>query len=572
MVLLFRDFQSELFETLKASYSKLEKQDLAVDHTGHADFALRCFRIAEKGDYVTVCKSVSEICKNMDFIETIDCSGPYVNFRIKPALMFNAVHESLEKTGTYPDTFQDPERVVVEHTSTNPTGPLHVGRSRNSILGDSVARLFTRVGYRVTTQYYVNDSGRQVMAMVLGNRLYFEGKRDANSLLEGYQKIYTEMETDPSLKEKVDQILRNYESGDEATINEVREICSITLQIIIESLKKLDIKIDDYVFESGFIRHGDIELILEDLSGVLLTDDSGKNGGDAGDLETMDGEEIQKGAKYVELPDKRKIFLQRNDGTSLYPLRDIAYHMFKALNADWIIDILGEDHKDHGKSLKYILKDLLDYKPLLDFVFYSFVSLESGRMSTRRGRIVSLDGLIEKAVEEAAKVVREKRKDLSDERIDEIANAVGTSSVRFNMIRVNPDKAMVFRWSEALNFEGDSAPYVMYSYARTSGILDKIEESSDPAIETFNEEERELMKQIYLYPKYLSSAWQSIRPDILSSYVLDLVKAFSDFYSRHSVIKAEPADLGKRIELVKMYRKTLEDVCHILGIRLLDEM
>ncbi len=572
-MLIYQDFQSKIFEKLKNKFRNLEPQDLSVDRSGHGDYALKCFRIAENGDYKSVCSAVAGALEGEDYIERIDCKGPYVNLIVKPQAMFDAVRESISTVEQYPDIFQDPERVVVEHTSTNPTGPIHIGRSRNSVIGDSISRLFSRVGYRVTTQYFVNDSGRQVMAMLLGNRMYYHGKRDRESLLKGYQKIYDELEKNPELELQLKEITRKYESGDMEIISEVREICTVGLQSIKESLSKLGIKIDDYVFESGFISGGEIDEIMESLEEDLKSEDSNEDvSGGAGDHAGEQEQEKSQGAKYIETPYGRKIYLQRSDGTTLYTLRDIAYHVFKALNADWVIDVLGEDHKDHGKGLLYVLDELLDYRARLDFVFYAFVSLESGKMSTRKGRIVTLDDLIEKSVEEAEKIVREKRKDLDDEKIKHIAETVGKSSIKFNMIRVNPDKAMVFRWSEALSFEGDSAPYIIYSYARTSGILNRVKEGAPLDTGTFNDEERELVKAIYLYPSSLYNAWKAIRPDIIAGYVLNLVKVFSDFYSKHSVMNAPENEIGKRIELIKMYRKILEDSCQILGVDLLEEM
>lgn len=569
-MLLYEDFREKIFTLLREKLTGLDQSDLSVDRTGHGDYTLKCFKISENGNYEALCENVNEILGKEDYIEAIECKGPYINFTIKPESMFNAVRESINTVEQYPDTFQDPERVVVEHTSTNPTGPIHIGRSRNSILGDSIARLFTRVGYRVTTQYFVNDSGRQVMAMLLGNRLFFKGKRDRESLLKGYQKIYTELEEKEELRDQLEEITRSYESGDEGVITEVREICLSMLQSIRDSLQNIGIKIDDYIFESGFLSGGDINEIMEALDEDLKIDEtkskSGENTSGHGDQEN------ETMARYIEAPFGRRYYLQRSDGTSLYFLRDLAYHTFKALNADWVIDVLGEDHKDHGRGLAYVLNDLLEYRAKLDFVFYAFVSLESGKMSTRKGTIITLDDLVKKAVEEAAKIVREKRIDLPEEQMDSIADAIGKSSVRFNMVRMNPDKAMVFRWNEALSFEGDSAPFIIYSYARTSGILKRVKTSGDLNLSKFNKEERELVRAIYMYPLSLYNAWKSIRPDVIANYVLDLVKAFSDFYSKHSVINAPDEEKNKRLELIKLYRKTLEDSCKILGITLLEEM
>jgi len=553
VVLVFEDFRSRLYKALTKAIPGLDNKDLLLDSSGHGDFTIRLFRIVKdmKTTPDKIFSIVQDELSSEDYIDKMELVGSYINFSIKPERMFAVISESLARTGQYPDIFQDPERILVEHTSANPTGPLHVGRVRGSIIGDSLAKLLTRYGYRVSTQYYINDSGKQMIALYEGFLSYGKNSMTVGSLLKGYQDIYREMESDKSIAAELEKIIVAYESGDRSIIMKIREIASVMLQDIRDSLMQLDIKIDDYVWESDFLLGGDVDNVMHELSDSLEDED---------------------GARFITTDEGNKVFLRRKDGTSLYFARDIAYHMFKSLNFDWFIDVLGEAHKDHGKNLTYVLKELLELDQRLDFLYYGFVSLESGKMSTRMGKIVSLWDLISRTEEEALSIVTEKRKDLSGDKLAEISRKVARSSIRFNIIRVNPVKTMVFRWNEALNFEGDSAPYIMYSYTRASSILEKTTESVNPVLEFTDERERNLVRSMYMYPYYLEEATKSMRSDIISSYTLGLVKAFNDFYSQCQVLNAPETDRNRRVAIVKMYREILDDACRIIGIKNVDEM
>ncbi|AKA48159.1 arginyl-tRNA synthetase [uncultured archaeon] len=551
-MLLFNDLMEKIFEAAKQAVPGLEKRDIDIDKSGHADFSLMLFRISKQYN-----KSPEELydrirnaLNGLEFIGGIARVGNYVNFSIKPETYFKEIEESLQVKGQYPDIFQDPERVSVEHTSANPTGPLHVGRARNSIIGDSTARLLERYGYRVTTQYFINDSGKQMLFLYEGHKR-FSKELNENALLEGYREIYTKVREDPGIEDSIKSLTERYEKGDNELIDEIHEIASIMLEGIKKSLKDIGIEHNDYTFESDFIRSGEIDHILEGMEEHLKDED---------------------GALYVELPNERKIFLKRRDGTSLYFARDIAYHLYKLQNYDWLVNILGEDHKLHGTSLQYVLRNMLDIENRIDITYYGFVRLESGKMSTRKGNVVSLPGLIERMNEESYDIVKEKRPDLEEETLKSISEAVAASSIRFNIIRVGANKSMIFKWSEALNFEGDSAPFIMYSYARASSILRKVEGSQKPVSIEFNKYEGDLLRQMYFYPYHLIQATKSLRPDIIANYSLSLVKKFNDFYSNCTVLDEDSDVRNRRLELVKMYKNILQDSCKIIGIKLLEEM
>ena len=552
-MLLFDDYWKRTFEILKKIFPGLKENDLALDRSGHGDFTLRSFQIMkdQKVSIDDISRQVADVLKKEDFIEKIEPVGGYINFTIRRDKMMQAMKKEIDSTGLYPDTFQDPERVSVEHTSTNPTGPIHIGRIRNSILGDSLARLISRYGYRVTTQYFINDSGKQVATLFAGYRKYIKDSTpNVNDLLDGYKKVNDALENDHSLQEEVDEIIRQYERGDPDTIRNIRMICTVILNSINESLSRIGIKIDDYTWESDLIRAGDVERVLKSLDDKLQEED---------------------GAKYITSLD-RKMFLTRSDGTSLYFSRDIAYHLYKSQNFDWLINVLGENHKEHMKHLEYVLKDLMEIERRLDFVYYSYVSLESGRMSTRKGNMVTLDELVERAMEESMKVVKEKRPDLPIDKLNEIADSVAISAIRFQLVKLNANKTLVFKWSEALSLEGDSAPFIMYSYARAASILRKLEEPETAISQEYDGSESALIRQMYFYPYALEEAFRGLKPESVANYLLELTRKFNDFYTNCPVVNAKEKDRSKRVLIIHLYKNIVKDASNIMGIKILEEM
>ena len=552
-MLMFTDYLKEISGKLSGLFPDFDERDLSVDRTGHADYTFRVFRLVKGGIKPDdVFRRLQEIIPSMGYIESADLEGQYINFRIKPGYIASSIRNEIDTKGMFPDVFQDPERISVEHTSTNPTGPIHIGRIRNSILGDSMARIFRRFGYRVTTQYFVNDSGRQVASLCTGARRYLNPQDiTSESLLEAYRKVHNEMENDSGLEGEVQKVMQSYEVGDPETVEFIRNICSVILDSINASLDSIGIKIDDYTWESSFIRTGEVSGVMERLGDHVM--DEG-------------------GAKYI-LNGERKIFLTRSDGTSLYFLRDIAYHLYKFQNFTWVVDVLGENHKDHGEQLSYVFEKILGIEEKMRFMYYSYVSLETGSMSTRKGNTVTLDDLLQRTVEEAMKVVKEKRPDISEDMSREIAESVAVSAIRFSIVKLSAGKQMVFRWSDALNFEGDSAPYIMYSYARASSIIRKSARARGEIDYSDTEKaERELLFRMYCYPYYLEESTRKMKPEILANYLLELTKSFNEFYRQCPVINAEENTRGRRMELLKFYKNIVSDSADLLGIKILEEM
>jgi arginyl-tRNA synthetase len=494
-------------------------------------------------------------------------SNGYLNFNIDTSKLARSTLESiLTERSAYGRGEKRDSKVLLEHTSVNPTGPIHVGRARNPLIGDTIARAMRQCGYDVTTEYYVNDVGKQVVLLTWGIENIPEsdipqvGRDKSDHRLVGfYQKANEMLETDPKVAEEVGAMLRKFEDGDQETIEKVRRVARMMLEGIMQSLDKVGVYIDSFVWESQFILEGSAKKVVDQLKASQYCSE-------------------EQGACFLDLEGfgvhgrDTKFFFTRSDGTTLYTTRDLSYHLDKFRRADRIINVLGEDQKLGMVHLNIALK-ILGVERQPEIVFYSFVSLPEGRMSTRKGRVVYLDDLIEEAEERALEEVKKRRTDLSEERMREIARDIGRGAIRYNIVRVQPEKPMVFKWEDALNFEGNSGPFVQYSHARACSILRKaegLEIKLDPEALT-TEYEMNLIRKLAQYPEVLIEAGDKGRIHLLPAYAHELASAFNQFYAYVPVLRAEECR-GARLALVEASMWTLRNALNTLGLAAPEEM
>src|SRR5436309_10239378 len=281
----------------------------------------------------------------------------------------------------------------------------------------------------------------------------------------------------------------------------------------------------------------------------------------------------EDGAHYIDLSsfglegDAAKYVFVRKDGTSLYTTRDIAYHLNKMARCDLAINILGEDHKLSFQRLKSAFS-LMGIDWAAETVFYAFVNLPEGRMSTRKGRVVHLDDLIDEALDRAYVEVSKRRTDLSEAKKREIAETIGISAVRYNIVRVQAEKAILFRWEEALNFEGNSAPFVQYAHARACSILAKAEGRGPGEFERLTHpQEQRLLRWIAKFPSTIRDAADGRRVHAVASFAADFAAQFNQFYRDCPVLTADPVGLrNARIALVDGARVVLRNALDCLGL------
>jgi arginyl-tRNA synthetase len=548
----FKKRYDAIFKILQESSESKEIQ--LIDGGEHADLSsTQAFIVAKE-------KKISPAQWAKDFVvnysqkisdsaaSTVKASGPYLNFYFDKSYISNVLREAV-KPG-YGSLPKRPTRVVLEHTSANPNGPLHVGHIRNSIIGDTLARAFRKAGYRLEVQYYVNDMGRQIAIVVWGfdnlDSARHEGEKEDAHIARVYISANREIEKDPGITSQVDSLMQRVVGGDPATVRKFRREVSRCLDGFAVTLKNLNVAHDRFVWESDFIRNGDTRRIIGRIKKLPQVK--------------------QEGTLALDLSEcgfEKEYIIMRSDGTSVYGARDLAYHAWKAANFDRIIDVLGADHKLIGGQLICTLKLLGEKSP--EIVHFEFVSLPEGSMSTRAGKFVSADDLITEVTRRAYEEVTIRRPELDETTRRGIAKSVALAAIRYDIVKVSPEKSTVFNWKEALDFERQSGPYIQYAHARACSILEKAGDYTD-WYELETDHEIALAKQIAKFPVIIDKVMTELRPHLLATYARELADTFNTFYHFEPVLKSEGKVRDRRLTLVKAVQNTLQESLETLGI------
>ncbi|MFC4359537.1 arginine--tRNA ligase [Halobium salinum] len=581
---MFREFRREVEDALTAALTSMDlpTDDLGVEEPPEDVPAVLAssvaFRLAgELGQAPpqVAARVADEIDgSGYEYVGDVGTQGPYVNFEVSDAYYAATLDGSgdeswgrLEDRGT---------SVVVEHTSANPTGPVHVGRARNPIIGDAIANSLDFAGYDVTREYYVNDAGRQMALFTWAYERFDEEDlpvperdradyefvryyRKGNAWLDDADEEEAE-----AAEAEIEAIIRGLETGDDETYERVSHVVDSVLAGMRESLGRLPAEFDRFVKETQFLRDGSSDALVDRLRESQYA-------------------ERDEGAWVLDLEEwgieKSFVFL-RSDGTTLYTTRDLAHHEWKFERFDEAITVLGEDQKLHADQLEAALEILGNDIDQLTSTFYSWVNLPEGGMSTREGTGVDLDDLLDEAIDRARDEV-EKRLDsrirddeLDDDDVERIAHQVGIGAVRYDIVSKQPTKGITFEWERALDFEAQSAPYVQYVHARACGILDEADSegltvdptAADPAV-LDHPAERELLRTIARFPAVVETAAEDLEPHTVATYVREFAEAFNAFYRECQVLGAEREEVRTaRLALVVAARNTVANALAVLGI------
>ena len=539
--------------------------------------------------------------EGLTYVEAIRAEGPYLNAYPSPAYARatleagqDAGYGRLEPTG---------ERIVVEHTSANPTGPVHVGRARNPIVGDAVANVLEFAGHDVDRHYYVNDAGRQMAVFTWAYETFDEDDlegvpardRIEYDLVRYYQQGNAVLEegdeeTVAQAEAEIAEIMRGLEAGDEETHERVGHVVDQVLGGMRECLGRLPAPFDEFVKETRFMRDGSVDALVERLR-------------------ELDEAVYEEEAWQLDLAghgiEKKLVFL-RADGTSLYTTRDLAHHEWKFDGYDRAVTVLGEDHKLQAEQLVAALDLLGNDVDRLESVIYSYVNLPEGKMSTRRGTGVMLDDLLDEAIDRARTEVESRLEgrirddDLTPTDVERIAHQVGIGAVRYDIVAQQPTKPITFEWDRALDFEAQSAPYVQYAHARCCGILEAagmdlsaidpvvdpdrgavelvdpgldvdveslVEGAVDPAVLETDAEQR-LLRTIARFPAVVETAAESLEPHRIATYTRTFAEDFNAFYRDCPVLDPDldPDVVATRLALVAGARTTIARALALLGV------
>ncbi len=526
------------------------------------DYSLPCFKIKidnlnspnEKANYL-----LNHLEYDKNIISNISVLGPYLNFKVNTDnLGKEAIKEILSSKEKYGSTLEGTNKsLLIEHTSINPNASPHIGRSRNSIIGDFLARLYTFNGYNVTREYFINDIGKQISMLLVGVKKGADlNKVTFNDMLKLYIDINEEAKTNPQLEKEVFHYLNLLENGDEIVREEFKKITDLCVEGQKKIFDKMDIHWDNFKHESDFVFENTTNQILSKLKekNRLKEDENGR---------------LYLDLEGYNIPTKAPVLvLTREDKTSLYPLRDIAYTIYKMeKNKDVNLIVLGEDQKVYMEEISAAL-DILGYKsPKL--ISYSFVLLNGDKMATREGKVVLLEDFIEEAKKKLNASFKSRGTTYSEENLLSLAS----SCIKYSMLNINRGKNINFNLEDATNFTGNSAIYILYNYARINSILNKSTFELNDNIVLDNALEKLIIKKLYDFKDIVKETVKTSESVIITKYLNDLCSLFSRYYEEVSILKEENITIkNSRLLLLNSIKIVIENSCTILGIKTIEKL
>ena len=550
------------------------------------DLTLPCFPFASimRKAPQAISDEIAALFPQLDAVISVSSVNGYLNFKANPEWLANAVLSNEIHIGSaLKNSGRTGEKVLLEHTSANPNGPFHVWRARNAILGDTLVRLHRLQGDDVRAEYYVDDMGKQVgvLAWALENL----NENDVNELLSereppserwltkaDHQRVRwyqaaqilrkdADEERKAQIEKEIGSLVHASEHGDVGVLDAFEAAYTPVLEGMLATLSRLGISYDTFTKESRFVVDGTVAQLMETLDALDIagTADNGAGFLDLG----------QRGLKG-----KTEFFYRRGDGSSLYATRDVAYHMWKWSESNRLVNVLGEDHKLQAKQVGLTLEELGQKRP--EVLFYSFIKLPEGKMSTRQGNVVFMDDLLEEAHAQASAVVRELRPEYDDDKVAKIAEAVGTAAVRFNIIKVSPEKGFTFRWEEALAFEAGSAPFIMYAHTRACSISKRADALSTSPVQLPNVDDMpeglvELLRLMCKHNDVLERSVREQKAHLFALHMLELANAYNGFYRDCPVVRDNEVD-GFAFAISQTARELLRSGLEGLGIVPIEEM
>lgn len=550
--------KKHILKILKVDEDKIKIEIPPKDNMG--DYSIQCanLRNEEYSNPIEIANLIREKFNDEENnFSLIKVMGPYINFYLNYEKFNAEVIKDIEINDHYGSLNQgNNEALLIEHTSINPNAEPHIGRCRNSLIGDFMSNLYGFTGYEVERHYFINDIGKKIALLVIGIEEY--GLKDGNfsSILDTYVKISNRAKEDGSIDQKAFYYLQQVESGNTEMVQKFKEITDICVERQLQIFDTLDIHFDVFTHESDFVYNNYLDNILKrlDKTGRLHEDELGR---------------LYVDLSGYDIPTREPVLvLTRSNKTSLYPMRDIAYTIHKIeLNPKNNFIVLGEDQEVYMKQISAVL-DILGYKaPKL--ISYSYVLLDGDKMSTSAGTVVLVTDFM-KAVKNT--LINEFNKRNSEISVDKL-NILVNACIKFTMLNVSKNKIVNFNLENATSFVGESGMYILYSLVRINSILKNNNIELTEEIKFNNEIENKLVKELSLFPEVIDELLTSNEPAHLTKYIFGIAGLFSKFYEQVNISNEVDVVLkSSRIRLLKSTAKVLTNALSILGIKTIDEL
>lgn len=561
----------QISDIIKIDEKELEQYIETPKDTKNGDYSFPCFKLAKelkKAPQIiaTEIKEKLEAEKpKEETIEKIDVVGAYINFYINKKELAEEVLKEIENSEQYGKSeIGKGKNIIVEYSAPNIAKPFHIGHLRTTLIGNSLYRVYKYLGYNTTGINHLGDYGTQFGKMIeaykmWGNEYNLE-EDPINKMMDMYVRINNLCKEDEEVLERCRENFRLLESGDKYCVDLWKKFKDLSMIEFNKIYDLLNVKFDSENGESFYADKTDeVVKILEEKGKIT----------------------VSQGAKIVDLEDvgiSTPCIVQKANGSSIYATRDLAAIMYRAKTYDFdkCLYVVAYEQNLYFKQIFAVARYLVDEKYVkgLEHVSYGMVNLPSGRMSTRLGNVVKIEDLLNGTIKKVEEIISEKNPDLENK--EEVAKKVGLGAIVFNTLSTATIKDQIFDWDIALNFQGETGPYIQYTYVRTKSVLDKVNnipKFEDIKVEyLLDEHSQEILKLIYNFEDILIQVTDKNEPSILARYLIDLAKAYSGFYNENKIIVEDKDVQNARLYLTYAVQKVLKNGAYLLGMEMPDKM
>lgn len=535
------------------------------------DYAFPCFRLAKtmRKAPAIIAKEIAEELAQKGGFAKVENVNAYVNlFLDRPSFQKDVLSQVLNERGKYgsSDMGQN-QKVIVEFSSPNIAKPFHIGHIRSTVIGNSINKIYSFLGYDVERINHLGDYGTQFGKMIVAYRRW--GNREEveaapiQALLGYYVKFHEETEKDPSLEDEARATFTKLENGAEEEFALWQWFRDESLKEFTKVYKMLGIEFDSYAGESFY--SDKMGRVIDELRDKHL-------------LEESDGAHIVDLSAF----DLSPALIMKKDGSTLYITRDIAAAIYRKehYNFHKNIYVVASQQNLHFQQWMQIV-ELMGYDWARDCIHVPFglVSLEDGTMSTRHGRVVFLEEVLNKAIDRTKEIILEKN--VNTDNVEATAKQVGIGAVIFNELSNGRIKDYVFSWDKVLNFDGETGPYVQYTHARAASVLRNAGEGFQPAAGGLDQVDwnflssdsaYELVKSIYSFPAAVREAGLKYEPSIITRLVVDVAQGFNRFYHNEHILVDDPKEKAAKLLLTYAAKQTIQNGLSLLGMEAPERM
>ena len=559
----------EIAKSVNIDEKELESYIEIPKDTNNGDYAFPCFRLAKelkKAPPMIANDIKNNIKIDEDLIEKVEVIGGYLNFYIHQEQMVKEVLQEIAKQEEYGKSeIGKGKNIVIDYSAPNIAKPFHIGHLRSTVIGGALYNIYQYLGYHTIGINHLGDYGTQFGKLIEGYKLWgkeYNVEEDPiNELTKIYIRINQLCKEDENVLEQCRMNFKLLEDGDSYCTTIWEKFRNLSLKEFQRVYDLLGSKFDSWNGEAFYSDKMPEVIEILEKTGKLVE---------------------SQGAKIIDLEDKginTPCIIQKSNGSTTYATRDLAAILYRARTYDFdkALYVVSYEQALHFKQVFEVAKLLgIDekYTNGLQHVPFGMVSLPTGKMSTREGNIVKLEELLKEAIARAKEIIEEKNPDLENK--DEVAKKVGVGAVIFNDLSNSRIKDEIFDWNQILNFQGETGPYIQYTYVRTKSVLEKA--GYIPKIEeiTFekllDESSKNTIKLLYNFENTLIQVTQKEEPSILSRYLIELAKAFSNFYNENKILTEDRDVQNARIYLTYAVGNVLKTGAKLLGIEMPNKM